>query len=169
MCSLSRLLVLLALLLVSFGCGQKSDPEPLDAAMELQAAGKTDAAIHLLAAEDIEKNFQASSLRTLKMSEKQFLALTSWRQKQSQEELFQMVPLIKRAVYFQIEQMQAAEAADQSAEAKRLREQIERLIRNLQDKNRVLIYQQLGGGIDKKLKQVTSKKQASEAESTAPD
>ncbi|MCA9022600.1 MAG: hypothetical protein KDA74_20770 [Planctomycetaceae bacterium] len=162
--SLNRLLVLLALLLVPCGCGQQSEPGHLDAALELQAAGKTDEAIEMLSEEDIEKAIQASSLRTLKMSETQFKSQFRWGRKHSQEELVYLVPLIKQAAFIQIEQLQAAEEAGLSAKSKLYREQLQRLIQDLQDKNRVLIYQQLGKVIKRKLDQVSTEEEVSEAE-----
>ncbi|WP_145313800.1 hypothetical protein [Gimesia fumaroli] len=137
--------------------------------MELQTAGKTDEAIEMLSEEDIEKAIQSSSLRTLKMSETQFKAQFRWGRKHSQEELVYLVPLIKRAAFIQIEQLQAAEEAGLSAKSKLYREQLQRLIQDLQDNNRVLLYQQLGKVIQRKLKQITSKEELSESETKATD
>ncbi len=169
LCSQSMPLVLLALLLLSFGCQQASAPVPLDAAMKLQKAGKTDQAVALLVPEDIEKNLQASSLKTLKMSEKQFMSLYNWSRSNAHEESVLMLPLIKKAAYLQIEKMQAAEAAGLSAESKEKQTQLQRLIRFLQDKNRLLIYQQLGIIIKKKITQASSKQTTSKSDSTDTD
>ena len=118
----------------------------------------------MLSEEDIEKAIQASSLRTLKMSETQFKSQFRWGRKHSQEELVYLVPLIKQAAFIQIEQLQAAEEAGLSAKSKLYREQLQRLIQDLQDKNRVLIYQQLGKVIKRKLDQVSTEEEVSEAE-----
>jgi|GEM_PF-2456402 len=163
-------LVLLALSLLPLGCQQASAPVPLDAAMELQIKGQTDQAIALLVPEDIEKNIQASSLKTFKMSEKQYRSLFNyWGRADNSQESVLMLPLIKKAAALQIEKMQAAEAAGLSTESKEIKAQLQRLIRFLQDKNRLLIYQQLGNGIEKKLKQAPANKETSKTKSTDAD
>jgi len=154
--------VLGLLVLLISGCQQASDPGPFDAAFALQQAGQADQASALLAAEDIEKCLRESSLVTLKMSETQFAALSRSGRTQGQEEMLLVVPFVKRAAYQQIETMQSAEEAGRSAESKQIREQIQRLINTLQDKNKLLVYQQLGSGIQKKLDQVTATKTADE-------
>lgn len=157
------------LVLLPLGCQQASDPGPFDAAFALQKSSQLDQASALLAAEDIEICLHDSSLMTLKMSEAQFSNLSRSERTQGQEEMLLVVPLVKRAAYQQIEAMQAAEEAGRSAESKQLRKQIQRLINSLQNKNKVLLYLQLGGGIQKKLDQVTSKKKTSELEATVTD
>lgn len=159
----------LALLLLHFGCQQASAPVPLDTAMELQKIGKTVQAVALLVPEDIEKNLQASSLRTLKMIEKQFISLNQWSRSNAHEESVLMLPLIKKAASLQIEKMQAAEAAGLSAESKEMQKQLQRLIRFLKSKNRLEIYQQLGIVIEKKLKQAPANQTTSKTESTDTD
>ncbi|QDT99288.1 hypothetical protein [Gimesia aquarii] len=167
-CRLCFQIIPLALLL-PFGCQQANNPVPLDIAMKLQKAGKTDQAIALLVLEDIEKNCQASSLRTLKMSEKQFISLNRWSRSNAHEESVLMLPLIKKAASLQIENMQAAQAAGLSAESKEIQKQLQRLIRFLQDKNRLLIYQQLGIIIEKKLNQAPANKETGKTDSTDAD
>lgn len=135
----------------------------------MQKAGQADQAIALLAAEDIEKSLRESSLVTLNMSETQFMALSRSGRTQGQDEILLVVPFVKQAAYQQIETMQSAEAAGRSAESKQVQEQIQRLINTLQDKNKVLLYQQLGSGIQKKLDQATSKQNADETESAVFD
>ncbi|WP_291173537.1 hypothetical protein [Gimesia sp.] len=99
------------------------------------------------------------------MSEAQFAELSRAGRSEGQEEMLLVVPVVKQAAFQQIETMQAAEDAGRTAESKRLRDQIQRLIRDLQGENRVTLYQQLGSGIQKKLDQVTSKQKADETDS----
>jgi len=157
---------LLVWLLLSFGCQPAGDSVPIDVALDLQKKGQTDEAIALLVPEDIEKNLQASSLKTLTMSEKKYKSLFRWGRAAAHEESGLMVGLIKRATYLQIEKMRAAEAAGLSAESKQMQEQVQRLIRSLKNNNRLLIYQGLGKGIEMKLKQVSADDKVSKPEST---
>jgi hypothetical protein len=152
--------------LLSFGCQSSGDPVPLDAAMDLQQSGQTDAAIALLVPEDIEKNLQASSLKTLKMSEKKFKSLFRWGRAAASEEARLLTTLVKRTAFLQIEKMQAAEAAGLSVESKQIREQIQRLIRFLKSEDKFLLYQYLGKGIELKLKQVSADDEVSKPESS---
>lgn len=137
--------------------------------MVLQKSGQTDQAIDLLADADIENCLRESSLESLKMSEAQFAELSPSGRSEGQEEMLLVVPLVKQAAFQQIETMQAAEADVRTAESKQFREQIQRLIRDLQGENRVTLYQQLGSGIQKKLDQATSKQKADETDSKVTD
>tara|TARA_R100001132_G_scaffold25486_1_gene25672 strand:+ start:1442 stop:1945 length:504 start_codon:yes stop_codon:yes gene_type:complete len=161
----SRIVTLGLLILVPLSCQQTSDPGPLETAVDLQKSGQTDQAIDLLADSDIEQCLRESSLESLKMSEAQFAELSRAGRSEGQEEMLLVVPVVKQAAFQQIETMQAAEDAGRTAESKRLRDQIQRLIRDLQGENRVTLYQQLGSGIQKKLDQVTSKQKADETDS----
>ncbi|QDT24458.1 hypothetical protein [Gimesia chilikensis] len=160
------LLSLLSLILLPAGCQRAGDPVPLDAALELQETGHSDQAIQMLAREDIEKNLHASSLRTLKINENEFKELPQWKRDFFSEESLLLVPLLKRAAYLQIEQLQAAEDAGAAEKEKALQSQLQRLIGFLQDKQRLQLYQQLGGGIQMKLKEATSDQVDSSQEST---
>ena len=151
------------------GCQQTSDPGPLETAIVFQKSGQTTQAIDLLADEDIEQCLRESSLESLKMSETQFAELSRSERSEGQEEMLLVVPLVKQAAFQQIETMQATEDAGRTAESKQLREQIQRLIRNLQGENRVTLYQQLGSGIKRKLDQATSKQKADETDSKVTD
>lgn len=163
-CFSGVLLSLLSLLLLPAGCQQAGDPVPLDAAMELQETGQSDQAIQLLANEDIEKNLQQSSLRSLTLTENEFQELPQWNRNFLSEESLLLVPLLKRAAYLQIDQMQAAEEAGAAEQAKELQSQLQRLIGFLQNKQRLQLYRQLGGGIQMKLKEVTAEQADSSQE-----
>ncbi|QDU18018.1 hypothetical protein CA11_58690 [Gimesia maris] len=165
----SSIAVLGLLVLLPLGCQQASDPGPFDTAFALQQAGQADQASALLAAEDIEKCLRESSLVTLKMSEAEFATRSTSERTQGQEEMLLVVPFVKRAAYQQIETMQAAEEAGRSAKSKQVQEQIQRLINTLQDKNKVLLYQQLGSGIQKKLDQVSANNKTDKSESKSDD
>lgn len=151
----SRHTVLVWMMLISVGCRQQQDSGALAKALQLQTDGEPDAAIELLSGEDLETAIQASPFSSLKMSEQEFKAQLPWRRDELQAETLQLVPLIKRGAFRQIEELQAAETAGQPAEAKRLREQLQRLVAHLQSQDRLLIYQQLGSGIQMKLDQVS--------------
>ncbi|WP_417390322.1 hypothetical protein [Gimesia sp.] len=157
------------LILVPLGCQQTSDPGPLETAVDLQKSGQTDQAIDLLADGDIEQCLRESSLESLKMSEAQFAELSRSGRSEGQEEMLLVVPLVKQAAFQQIETMKATEADGRTAESKQLREQIQRLIRDLQGENRVSLYQQLGSGIKRKLDQATSKQKTDETDSKVTD
>lgn len=65
--------------------------------------------------------------------------------------------------------MQSAQAAGLSAESNQIDDQLQRLIGFLQNKNRLLIYQHPGKGIEMKLKQVNSDNETIKTESTGTD